>query len=297
MTITASMVKELREKTGAGMMDAKKALVENNGDFEAAADWLRTKGIAKAEKKSDRIAAEGIVFTAAQGNKGVILEVNSETDFVAKNDKFQAFVQTIAEIALEKNINDVDVLKSSVCPKTGKTVAENLVELVATIGENMNIRRVQTMSVENGVVNGYMHMGGKIGVLVALETSSVSDETSSLARNIAMHVAASNPQFLNRDAIDPAVVEKETQLFREQALESGKPEQIVDKIVAGQVAKFCKEICLVDQPFVMDTDRTVGQVAADANASIQAYVRFGLGEGIEKKEDNFAEEVAAAVAS
>ena len=298
MTITAQMVKELRERTGAGMMDSKKALVENGGDFEAAIDWLRTKGIAKAEKKASRVASEGMVFTLAEGNKGVVVEVNSETDFVAKNDQFQAFVKQLAAMILESGETDVEALKSANWPEGG-TVSEKLTDLVATIGENISIRRAQTVSVPNGVVSGYMHMGGKIGVLTAIEAPEASDTMAEVARNISMHVAASNPQFLDRSSIDADVLARETAVYEEQARQGGKPDNIVEKIVMGRVNKFCEEICLVDQAFVMDTDRKVGQVVTDANADakLSTYVRFVLGEGIEKEEGDFAAEVAAAVAS
>jgi len=298
MTITAQMVKELRERTGAGMMDSKKALVENGGDFEAAIDWLRTKGIAKAEKKASRVASEGMVFTLTEGNKGVVVEVNSETDFVAKNDQFQAFVKQLAAMILESGETDVEALKSANWPEGG-TVSEKLTDLVATIGENISIRRAQTVSVPNGVVSGYMHMGGKIGVLTAIEAPEASDTMAEVARNISMHVAASNPQFLDRSSIDADVLARETAVYEEQARQGGKPDNIVEKIVMGRVNKFCEEICLVDQAFVMDTDRKVGQVVTDANADakLSTYVRFVLGEGIEKEEGDFAAEVAAAVAS
>ena len=298
MTITAAMVKELREKTGAGMMDAKKALVENNGDYEAASDWLRKKGMASAEKKASRTAAEGMVYALASGNKGVMVEVNSETDFVAKNEFFQEYVKNVATIALETNTTDVEVLKAAAYP-TGGTAQEALTTLIAKIGENMSIRRASMLTVENGVVKGYMHMGGKIGVLVAIESPVVDEKIDETARNIAMHVAAANPMFLDRTSVDPVVLEKEREIYTEQARASGKPEQIIEKIVDGRLNKFCEEICLVDQVFVMDTDRRVGQVVTDANASakLAAYTRFGLGEGIEKEAGDFAAEVAAAVAS
>lgn len=296
MTITALMVKELREKSGAGMMDAKKALVEVNGDMEAAMDYLRKKGIAKAEKKSGRVAAEGMVYATSEGNKGVLIEVNSETDFVAKNEQFKAFVETLASMVLSSGETDVDAINAMNWPEGG-TVAEKVTSLVATIGENISIRRAAIMGVDSGNVSGYMHMGGKIGVLVAIEAPEASDEMASTARNIAMHVAASSPQFLSRDAVDQDTLAKEREVYIERAKNSGKPEQIIEKIVEGQINKFCEEICLVDQAFVMDTDRKVAKVVSDVHpeAKIVGFVRFALGEGIEKEETDFAAEVAAAV--
>jgi elongation factor Ts len=297
MTVTAAMVKSLRERSGAGMMDAKKALVECNGNEDEAMDLLRTKGIAKAEKKSGRIAAEGTVFILAEGNKGAMIEVNSETDFVAKNENFLEFVKTLTTIVLTTGTTDVEALKTAEYG-AGKTVAEKLTDLVAKIGENISIRRAELITASNGVVNGYTHMGGKIGVLVAIENAT-TDKASEVARNLSMHVAASNPQYLDRTQVDQVMLAKERAVFTEQAEASGKPANIVEKIVEGRISKFCEEICLVDQAFVMDTDRKVGQVVTElgAEAKIASYTRFGLGEGIEKKEDDFAAEVAAAVAS
>ncbi|MFT7144279.1 MAG: elongation factor Ts [Alphaproteobacteria bacterium] len=293
MTITASMVKELRDATGAGMMDAKRALVENDGNFDNSVDFLRKNGLAKAAKKSDRVASEGLVVTAASGNKGVVLEVNSETDFVAKNESFKEFVTNLANIVLETGVTDPEALKAEKYEDT--TVGEKLVALISKIGENMNIRRAQILEVPNGVVNGYVHMGGKIGVLVAI--TGEGEKLSEVARHIAMHVAASNPQFLDRTSVDQDLLAKERAIYTEQA--AGKPENIVTKIVEGRLNKFCEEICLVDQAFVMDTDRKVGQVVAEAaeGAKLSSYVRFGLGDGIEKKEEDFAAEVAATMAS
>ena len=294
MAITASMVKELRDATGAGMMDAKKALVENDGNFDASVDFLRKKGMASAAKKSGRIASEGLVFTTSSGNKGVVLEVNSETDFVAKNDTFKEFVEKLSNIVLNTGTTDVEALKAETY-EGSTTVGDKLIELVAKIGENMNIRRATLLEVPNGVVSGYVHMGGKIGVLVAIE--GTGDKLAEVARHVAMHVAASNPQYLDRTSIDQEVLDKEASIYKEQA--AGKPENIVEKIVEGRLNKFCEEICLVDQAFVMDTDRKVGQVVAEAaeGAKLSSYVRFALGEGIEKKEEDFAAEVAATMAS
>lgn len=291
MAITAAEVKKLRDATGAGMMDCKKALTENEGDFDASVDWLRTKGIAKAAKKGGRVAAEGMVAVVASGNKGAMVEVNSETDFVAKNEAFVEFAKNVAQVVLDTKIEDAEELKSVAYP-TGGTVEEALTTLIATIGENMNLRRAKYLEVESGSVAAYSHMNGKIGVLTVLAGEG-SDELSTVARNIAMHVAASNPQALNRDEVDPALLAREEAVYKEQALASGKPEAVVEKMMVGKVNKFYKEICLVEQPFIMDTDKTVAQVAADSKAVVAEYVRFGLGEGIDKKEEDFAAEVAS----
>lgn len=291
MAITAAEVKKLRDATGAGMMDCKKALTENEGDFDASVDWLRTKGIAKAAKKGGRVAAEGMVAVVASGNKGAMVEVNSETDFVAKNEAFVEFAKNVAQVVLDTKIEDAEELKSVAYP-TGGTVEEALTTLIATIGENMNLRRAKYLEVESGSVAAYSHMNGKIGVLTVLAGEG-SDELSTVARNIAMHVAASNPQALNREEVDPALLAREEAVYKEQALASGKPEAVVEKMMVGKVNKFYKEICLVEQPFIMDTDKTVAQVAADSKAVVAEYVRFGLGEGIDKKEEDFAAEVAS----
>jgi elongation factor Ts len=289
MAITAADVKKLRDATGAGMMDCKKALTENGGDFDQAVDWLRAKGIAKAAKKGDRVAAEGMVAMVAQGNKGAIVEVNSETDFVAKNEKFVEFVNNVAKVALELGSSDVEEIKKAAYP-TGGSVEEFLTNLIATIGENMNLRRVQFVEVENGSVAAYSHMNGKIGVLTVLAGSADAEAT---AKQIAMHVAAQNPQALNRDSIDPELLAREKAVYEEQAAESGKPANVVEKMVEGKVNKFFKESCLVEQLFIMDTDKTVATVAKEAGCEVVEYVRFGLGEGIEKKEEDFAAEVAS----
>tara|TARA_Y100001960_G_scaffold297811_1_gene344525 strand:+ start:147 stop:1025 length:879 start_codon:yes stop_codon:yes gene_type:complete len=289
MAITAADVKKLRDATGAGMMDCKKALSENNGDFDAAVDWLRTKGIAKAAKKGGRVAAEGMVVVLAEGNKGAIVEVNSETDFVAKNDQFVEFANNVAKVVLESKESDVEVIKAAAYP-AGGTVEEALTNLIATIGENMNLRRVEYVEVENGSVAGYSHMGGKIGVLTVLDGST---DAAAVAKNIAMHVAAANPQALNRDGVDPELLAREEAVYKEQALASGKPEAVIEKMMVGKVNKFYKEICLVEQAFIMDTDKSVEAVAKEAGCVVSSYVRFGLGEGIEKKEEDFAAEVAS----
>jgi elongation factor Ts len=294
MTVTAAQVKELRDKTGAGMMDAKKALVENNGDLDAALDWLRTKGIAKAAKKAGRTAAEGIVWAVSNGTKGAMVEVNSETDFSAKNEIFQAFTKDLAHMVLEQGLTDVDTIKSDFqWAETGMTVGEKLTELVAKIGENITLRRAAFLEVSQGAVGAYVHMGGKIGVLAAIESGSDVAET---AKQLAMHVAASSPQCLTREEISSDILAREKAVYEEQARQSGKPDNVVEKIVEGRMNKFAEEICLVDQAFVMDTDRKVGQVVTDASADakLTGFVRFGLGEGVEKKDEDFAAEVAKA---
>lgn len=293
--ITAQMVKDLREATGAGMMDCKAALEENNGDMEAAIDWLRKKGIAKAAKKASRVASEGLAIAVAEGNKGAVVEVNSETDFVAKNPDFRAFVENLAKLVLTTGITDVEALKEQ--KLDGLSVAETLTNLVAKIGENMNIRRAQTLSVDKGVVSAYVHGGGKIGVLVAVKTASTDAKVAETARNVAMHVAAANPLFLDSSSVDGAALEREKTVFADQARQGGKPEAIIAKIVEGRVTKYYEEVCLVEQPFVMDQDRRVKDVVkgAAADAEVAAFVRFQLGEGIEKQVSDFAAEVAAAV--
>jgi elongation factor Ts len=303
--ITAALVKELREKTSAGMMDCKKALNETDGDLNAAADWLRTKGIAKADKKASRIAAEGLVAVAISGSTGALVEVNSETDFVARNDGFQAAVLEVAQLGLTVNSNEE---LASAVTSGGVNVTEMFKKLVGKIGENMSFRRMSKLSVSQGVVAGYIHNAvtdgmGKIGVLVALESSGDNEKLEVLAKKIAMHVAATNPLALSESDLDSSVVEKERAMLKAEALESGKPEAIVDKMVEGRMKKFFKESVLLTQTFVMDGERSVSKVIEDEASSINsdikmvAFSRMSLGEGIEKKEENFAAEVAAAVAS
>ncbi len=286
MAITAALVKELRDLSGAGMMDAKKALTENNGDVEAAMDWLRTKGLATAAKKSGRTAAEGLVGVAVQGGVGVAVEVNSETDFVAKNADFQSMVSGIVNAAL--GVSDVEALKAA--PLNGKTVQDVVTDKIATIGENMSVRRMAR--VEGDVVSAYVHSAaaegmGKIGVLVALKGG---DEA--FAKQVAMHVAATNPASLSEADLDPAVVERERTVLTEQARESGKPENIIENMIKGRLKKFYSEVTLLNQTFVINPDVTVGQAAKDAGAEIIAFVRLEVGEGIEKKSEDFAAEVA-----
>jgi len=304
---TAADVKALREKTGAGMMDAKKALEEANGDIEAAVDALRAKGLATAQKKSSRTAAEGLVGVAVAGTKGVAVEVNSETDFVAKNDKFQDFVRKTTQVALGLAQDDVDTLKAAAYPDGG-SVADKLTDNVATIGENQQVRRLKNVAVSQGVIVPYVHNAaadglGKIGVLVALESAAGADVLEPLGKQLAMHIASMFPQALDADGLDAEVIERERKVAAEKAAESGKPENVQEKMVEGAVKKFAKENALLSQAFVMDNKLTVADAVAkagkDAGSEITLvdYVRFQLGEGIEKEESDFAAEVAAAVAS
>ena len=301
--ITAAMVKELRETTSAGMLDCKKALTECNGDMEAAVDWLRKKGLASAAKKASRIAAEGLVGVAVEGTKGAVVEVNSETDFVAKNEIFQEYVADAAIVAL-KNAGEVCDMKTFNCPKCGKTFEERLTDMIAKIGENMNLRRAKMVEVNDGVVASYIHNAagsniGKIGVLVALESAGDKAKLAELGKHIAMHVAASAPLFRSIAEVDPAAVEREKAIFAEQAKASGKPENIIEKMVEGRIRKYYDEVVLEEQAYIMDPDKKVKQVVADAAKEMGAdivlkeYVCFRLGEGLQKKEEDFAAEVAA----
>ncbi len=288
MAVTAALVKELRDKTGAGMMDAKKALTETDGDMEAAVDWLRTKGLAKAAKKAGRTAAEGLVAVKVAGGKGVAVEVNSETDFVAKNSEFQSMVARIAETAL--GVDDVEALKAA--DLGGKSVEETVTDAVAKIGENMSLRRMAVITGEN--VAAYVHNAaadgmGKIGVLVAY-TGAGED----FARQVAMHVAAVNPASLSEDDLDQSIVEREKAVLSEQARESGKPEQVIEKMIEGRMKKFLSEITLLNQAFVINPDLTVGAAAKDAGVEITGFVRLEVGEGIEIEKEDFAAEVAKA---
>ena len=291
MAITASMVKELRETTGAGMMDAKKALTETNGDFEAAIDWLRTKGLAKAAKKSSRVAAEGLVAVAISDGKGVAVEVNSETDFVAKNSNFQEMVKAIANAALDVSNTD-QLAEASI---NGKKVSDTLTDNIAKIGENMTLRRMEAIEAERVVA--YVHNSaaqdmGQIGVLVA-----INGENTEFARQVAMHVAAANPQALSSAELDQSVVEREKNILTEQARESGKPEQVIEKMIQGRMKKFLAEVTLLGQDFVINPDLTVEAAAREAGVKIVSYVRMAVGEGIEKVEEDFAAEVAKAAQS
>ena len=302
--ITAALVKELREKTGAGMMDCKKALAATAGDLEPAVDWLRKQGLAAASKKAGRVAAEGLVGVQTTGKQGALVEVNSETDFVARNDKFQEFVATVAKLALDKG-GDVEALKGTAYPG-GKTVVDKLTELVATIGENMQLRRVAHLSVPNGIVASYVHAAaapglGKIGILVALESTGAEDKLQALGRQIAMHIAAANPQSVSVDTLDKSAIDRERNVLAEQARASGKPEDIIAKMVEGRLRKFYEEVVLLEQIYVIDGETKLSKVVAEAAEIVGApvkvagFVRYALGEGIEKAQTDFAAEVAATV--
>ncbi len=286
MAITAALVKELRDSTGAGMMDAKKALTETGGDMEAAVDWLRTKGLAKAAKKSGRTAAEGLVGVAVDGNVGVAVEVNSETDFVAKNAEFQEMVTKITAVAT--GVADVDALQSATVD--GKAVSEVVTDKIATIGENMSVRRM--VKVEGTAVAAYVHNAaadgmGKIGVLVGM-----SGPDNGIGKQIAMHIAATNPASMSEADLDPAMIEREKNVLTEQARESGKPEAVIEKMIVGRMKKFYEEVTLINQKFVINPDVTVGEAAKDAGVELTGYARLEVGEGIEKEEEDFAAEVA-----
>ena len=303
--ITAALVKELREKSGVGMMDCKKALQENDGDLNAAIDWLRAKGLSKAAKKADRVAAEGLIAVATraegEGETAAVIEFNAETDFVARNDLFQTTAKKIAAVALDQS--DVDGVNAAAMD--GATVQDAVTNLVATIGENMHVRRMAKLSVSQGVVASYVHNAvspdlGKIGVLVAMEGAGDKARLRELGRKIAMHVAATSPLSLDESSLDPAAIEKERQVLTEKAKEEGRPENMIEKIVMGQIAKFQKEVVLTKQPFVMNPDQTIEQLVADtgkelgAEIKLAAFVRMGLGEGVEKPVGpDFAEEVAS----
>jgi elongation factor Ts len=295
--ITAALVKDLRETTGAGMMDCKKALVEAGGDIQGAIDWLRKKGLSAAAKKSGRVASEGLVGIALGDAKAAMVEINAETDFVARNEAFQAFVETAAKLALETG-EDVEALKAAAYPGTGRNLAEELVHLVATIGENMILRRVAVVAVPGGVVASYMHGAlkpglGKIGVLVGLE-GKVSEALEALGRQVGMHVAATRPEYLTIAEVDPAALEREKNILSDQARASGKPESIIEKMVEGRIKKFYEDVVLLEQVWVHDGESRVKAVVEKAGAKITRFVRFHLGEGIEKDTTDFAAEVAAA---
>jgi elongation factor Ts len=302
--ITAATVKDLRDRTGAGMMDCKKALAETGGDIEAAVDWLRTKGLAAAAKKAGRVAAEGLVGVATRGTRGALVEVNSETDFVAKNDQFQDFVRAVTEVALAKGEADVEALKGAAHP-AGETIGDMLTKNIATIGENQSLRRASIVEVKEGAVISYVHNAatagmGKIGVLIALESTAPAASLEALGKQLAMHVAAANPLALTGEALDAELVARERAIAEEKAAESGKPADIIAKMVDGTMAKFRKENALLSQPFVMDGKTPVAEVIAaagkeaGATITLTQFVRMQLGEGIEKKESDFAAEVAAA---
>jgi elongation factor Ts len=294
--ITAALVKELRDKTGAGMMDCKKALTETSGDIEQAIDWLRTKGLAAAAKKSGRVASEGLVGVASEPGRAAVVEVNAETDFVARNPTFQAFVEEVAKIALAVG-DDIEKIKAAPFPGTGRTVADELTHLVATIGENMTIRRAKVLSVPSGEVATYVHGAlkpglGKIGVIVAT-AGQPGEALNGLGRQVGMHVAASRPDALDISSVSPEALEREKAVLTEQARASGRPDNVIEKMVLGRVQKFYEEVALLEQVWVHDNKTRVKDVMKNADASITGFERFALGEGIDKPKEDFAAEVAA----
>ncbi len=296
--ITAAMVKELREKTGAGMMDCKRALAETGGEMEAAVDWLRKKGLAAAARKAGRVAAEGLIGVASVPGRGAMVEVNAETDFVARNETFQNFVETVARIALETG-EDLDTVRAAPFPGTGRTVADELTHLVATIGEHLSLRRARVLSVASGVVGTYVHNAlrpglGRIGVLVAVEAANEFEGLELLGRQIGMQVAAHRAEAVDIGGVDPAALERERSVLAEQARTSGKPEAVIEKMVDGRIRKYYEEVVLLEQVWLHDGESRVKAVLAKAGARVSAFARFQLGEGIEKQEGDFAAEVAAA---
>jgi elongation factor Ts len=303
MALSASMVKELREKSGAGMMDCKKALQETDGIMEEAVDWLRKNGLSAVAKKSGRVAAEGLIGVTVKESSGAIIEINSETDFVARNEIFQGFVRTCSELAIDNN-NDVNFLKQLAYPNSGRTVEEELTNNIATIGENMNIRRIETLKISNGVVISYVHNSvkeglGRLGVLVSIKTDVKSDKLLAVGKQIAMHIAATSPQSLNIEELDEEIVEREKQILIDQALASGKPKDIAEKMVIGRMQKFYQEVVLNEQTFVIDGETKIKdviiQLGKDINSKVEltAFKRLTLGEGIEVADIDFAAEVAA----
>jgi elongation factor Ts len=305
--ITAALVKELREKTGAGMMDCKKALAETGGDLEGAVDWLRKKGLSAAAKKAGRLAAEGLVGVALKGAAGAVVEVNSETDFVARNETFQNFVRTVAELALAGD-GALEALKKAIYPGSGRTVEDELTHLIATIGENLVLRRSQRLAVEEGIVASYIHNAlgpgvGRIGVLVALAANAPSEKLADLGKQLAMHVAAANPLYLDIPSVPAAALDRERAVLREQARESGKSEAIVERMVEGRLRKFYEEVVLLEQIFVVDQESRIAKVVETAAKTvgvpirITGFVRFALGEGIDRPRSDFAAEVAAQLKS
>ncbi len=303
MSISASLVKDLREKTGAGMMDCKKALLETNGDFESAVDWLRTKGLAAAAKKAGRVAAEGLTAVCVKGTQGAAIEINSETDFVSRNEVFQNLVKNVAELAI--GLDNIDSLKAAKS-QSGKSVEEEIANNVATIGENLSLRRMQTLSIKDGVIASYVHNAsaenmGMISVLVALESSGDKAKLMETGKQIAMHVAASRPQTLNKEGVSQDMIQREKDIFTEQSRASGKPDDIIAKMIEGRIRKFLEEIVLLDQVFVIDGKTKISDVISllakelGTSVELKSYIRFERGEGIEKEEKNFADEVAAVV--
>ncbi len=301
--ITAALVKRLREKTGAGMMDCKKALSENNGNIDASVDWLRTKGLAAAAKKADRAASEGLIGLQVDGNTGAMVEINAETDFVARNETFQDVVTKVAAVVLSTGA-DIEAIKAAAYPNTDRNVDEEITHQIATIGENMLLRRVASLSIDTGVLASYLHGSlapslGKIGVLVALESEGDPAKLQELGKQLAMHIAATKPMAISRDDLDASVVERERSVLSEQARESGKPEEIIEKMVEGRLRKFFEEVCLIDQTFVIDGETRISQVLEKASkdlgkpVSLAGFKLLVLGDGVEKKEEDFAAEVAA----
>lgn len=302
MSITASLVQDLRKKTGAGMMHCKKALTAVNGDFEAAIDWLRTNGLAAAAKKADRVAAEGLTSVCVKGTKAALIEINSETDFVSRNSDFQNLVKSVSEIAVD--CNDIESLQSAKM-ESGKSVEELVIENIAVIGENLKLRRMQSLQVEDGVIASYVHNAtasnmGKIAVIVALESTGNKEKLLEVGKQIAMHVAAAKPQALNKEGISSELIQREKDIFTEQSKASGKPDNIIEKMIEGRIRKFLEEIVLLDQTFVIDGKTKISDVIKNlekdlgTSVTLKAYAKFELGEGIEKEETNFADEVAAA---
>ncbi|RCK52522.1 elongation factor Ts [Thalassospira profundimaris] len=302
MAITAALVKELRETTGAGMMDCKKALSETDGNLEAAVDWLRTKGLAAAAKKAGRVAAEGLVGVSVNGTAGAVIELNAETDFVSRNEDFQKFVSQVAALGIVAN-GDIEALKATAFPGTSRNVEEQVTHMIATIGENMNLRRVASISVEKGVVASYVHASiapdlGKIGVLVALESEADTAVLEGLGKQIAMHIAATNPASATIDDLDPELVEREKAVLTDQAKESGRPDEIIAKMIEGRIRKYYEQVVLLEQTFVIDGENQVKKVIENAAKeagkpiALKGFIRFELGDGIEKEEKDFAAEVA-----
>ena len=296
--ITAALVKDLREKTGAGMMDCKRALTESGGDMDAATDWLRKKGLSAAVKKGGRVAAEGLVAVASSGTKAAMVEVNSETDFVGRNEAFQALVEGIAQVALHVG-DDVEAIRNAQYPGTGRTVAEEITQAIATIGENMTLRRAKVMTVPHGVVATYVHNAlkpglGKIGVLVAVESANEASALETLGRQVGMHVAATSPSALDVDSVDPAELERERTVLTDKARAEGKKEEMLPKIVDGQIRKFYQQVVLLEQQWVHDGESRVRAVVDKAGAKLAGFERYKVGEGIEKQSDDFAAEVAKA---
>jgi elongation factor Ts len=305
--VTAALVKELREKTGAGMMDCKRALAENSGEIEAAVDWLRKKGLSAAAKKAGRVAAEGLIGVATRGPVGAVVEVNSETDFVARNQAFQSFVRTVSELALDGD-GELESLKESQYPGTGRSVEEELTHLISTIGENLVLRRVKRLSTKEGGVFSYIHNAlgpglGKIGVIVTLASSAPADRLAGLGKQLAMHIAAANPLYLDIPSVPQAALDRERDVLREQARATGKPDSVVDRMVEGRLRKFYEEFVLLEQIFVVDQETRIAKVveqaakAAGAPITVASFARFALGEGIERQRTDFAAEVAAQLKS